>query len=97
MSRIVLILSFFFISLPVLAIDGQQPEVIGYAMGPYMGSNNLDQLIKWSIGIIYLLWMSWMGLSSFSSWADNESSIADLSYSIVNSAAVTMFVVWIIT
>lgn len=78
-------------------LTSDQTTVIGNAMGPHYGTNSLADLIKWAIAIIYLLWMAWMGLSSFSSWADGDSSIADLSYSVVVAAAITMLVVWVIT
>ena len=86
-----------FSQVALCGLTSNQTTVIGNAMGSYYGTNSLSDLIKWAIAIIYLLWMAWMGLSSFSSWADGESSIADLSYSVVVAAAITMLVVWVIT
>ena len=97
MKQILLLLFLILISSTVFSIDANQTTVIGNAMGTHMGSSSLDALIKWAIAIAYLLWMGWMGISSFSSWADGESSIADLSYTVVNAAAITMLVVWVIT
>ena len=97
MKLIFLSLLMMTLSVPVFAIDVNQTTVISNAMGTYMGSNRLDDLVKWTIGIAYLLWMAWMSLSSFSSWSDGQSSIADLSYSVINAAVITMLVVWVIT
>ena len=99
MKQILLLLLLMLMSSIAFAVipGSPQDQVINNAMGAYMGSNSLDKLIKWTIAIGYLLWMGWMGISSFSSWADGESSIADLSYTVINAAAITMLVVWVIT
>ena len=99
MKQFIIFMTLMAVCLPVFALTGNQNTVIDNAMGGYAGTNgiNLANIIKYAIAIGYLLWMGWLGLSSFSSWANNESSIADMSYMVVHGAAIVVLVVWVVT